>query len=309
MMKYLLVLALLLFTGTDKLTRIAKTNELKKLAKEAFEKGNYESAIKNYEILVDSFDISDDNIMLNLGNAYYQTNDTIKALDSYKSIIAGENKSAKSLAYQQLGVISGKENELKQALDFFKEALRNNPLNEEARYNYELTKKKLKELDQQNQENQDQQDQNQENEENKEDQQNKDQQNQDQNQQDENGENKEGEQNEQEQKQEEGEQNQDQQNQEGEGEESKKEQQPQPQNEEGEEQEEREQAEQQEGEEGDNGEEKATPQSIEQKLQEMNLTPEKAKMILEAMRNGEVQYIQQNKRKPTKRKDSSKPDW
>lgn len=45
------------------------------------------------------------------------------------------------------------------------------------------------------------------------------------------------------------------------------------------------------------------------KLKEMKISPEKAQMILEAMKNNEVQYVQQNKRKATKRKDRSKPDW
>ncbi len=45
------------------------------------------------------------------------------------------------------------------------------------------------------------------------------------------------------------------------------------------------------------------------KLKEMKISPEKAQMILEAMRNNEIQYVQQNKRKATKRKDRSKPDW
>ncbi len=51
------------------------------------------------------------------------------------------------------------------------------------------------------------------------------------------------------------------------------------------------------------------PVSREEKLKELNLTEEKARMILEAMKNNEIQYIQQNKRKPTKKPDSSKPDW
>ena len=51
------------------------------------------------------------------------------------------------------------------------------------------------------------------------------------------------------------------------------------------------------------------PQSRSQKLEELNLTEEKARMILEAMKNNEIQYIQQNKRKPTKKPDSDKPDW
>lgn len=51
------------------------------------------------------------------------------------------------------------------------------------------------------------------------------------------------------------------------------------------------------------------PQSRQEKLEELNLTEEKARMILEAMKNNEIQYIQQNRRKPTKKPDSSKPDW
>jgi hypothetical protein len=51
------------------------------------------------------------------------------------------------------------------------------------------------------------------------------------------------------------------------------------------------------------------PMSRPERLEEMNLTEEKARMILEAMKNNEIQYIQQNKRKPTKRPDSNKPDW
>lgn len=51
------------------------------------------------------------------------------------------------------------------------------------------------------------------------------------------------------------------------------------------------------------------PQSRSEKLEELNLTEEKARMILEAMKNNEIQYIQQNKRKAKKKPDSTKPDW
>jgi hypothetical protein len=39
------------------------------------------------------------------------------------------------------------------------------------------------------------------------------------------------------------------------------------------------------------------------------ISEEKARMILEAMRNQEKQYLQQQKRKSTKPKDRTKPDW
>jgi hypothetical protein len=41
----------------------------------------------------------------------------------------------------------------------------------------------------------------------------------------------------------------------------------------------------------------------------MKISEEKAKLILEAMKNNEVQYIQQNKRKAKKKKNPNKPDW
>ena len=45
--------------------------------------------------------------------------------------------------------------------------------------------------------------------------------------------------------------------------------------------------------------EQQPPQIDPEKLKEMNISEEKARMILEAMRNSEIQYIQQNKRNGT----------
>lgn len=55
--------------------------------------------------------------------------------------------------------------------------------------------------------------------------------------------------------------------------------------------------------------EDADQAQIHQNLQEMNISPEKAQMILDAMKNDEIQYIQQMEREPTRRPDASKPDW
>ncbi len=50
-------------------------------------------------------------------------------------------------------------------------------------------------------------------------------------------------------------------------------------------------------------------ESIEQKLKQINMTKKKAEMILDALNNNEFQYIQQLKRKPSKKLDKNKPDW
>lgn len=61
----------------------------------------------------------------------------------------------------------------------------------------------------------------------------------------------------------------------------------------------------QEGEDQENSD----PPQVHQNLEEMNISPEKAKMILDAMKNNEIQYIQQMERRPTQRPDHNKPDW
>lgn len=52
---------------------------------------------------------------------------------------------------------------------------------------------------------------------------------------------------------------------------------------------------------------KRLPNFDQQKIPQ--ISEEKARMILEAMRNQEKQYLQQQKRKSQKRKDPGKPDW
>ena len=49
--------------------------------------------------------------------------------------------------------------------------------------------------------------------------------------------------------------------------------------------------------------------STREKLQQMNVSEEKAKMILEALRNKEAQYFQQMRKKATEKPKSNKPDW
>jgi len=50
-------------------------------------------------------------------------------------------------------------------------------------------------------------------------------------------------------------------------------------------------------------------QQMKERLQDMNITPEQAAQILDAMNNAELRHIQQNRRKPTKRPERGTPDW
>ncbi|WP_157501509.1 hypothetical protein [Echinicola vietnamensis] len=61
--------------------------------------------------------------------------------------------------------------------------------------------------------------------------------------------------------------------------------------------------------ESDLSEREKAMEALRQKLQQMNISPEQAKQILDAMDNAEMRYIQQTRKKPSKRPDKNLPDW
>ena len=179
-MKTIITLLIInLFTYFD--NNISKINEIKKEAKRNFSEKKYDQAIDKYKYLIDSMNLNDDNVMLNLSHSYLLNGDTLNAIDGYNSLTTSKKNKIKSIAYQQLGVISDKYQKLKESSELFKNSIKSNPENIESKYNYELVMKKIKEQqnqenkEQQNQENKEQQNQEQQNQENKE---NKEQQNQ-----------------------------------------------------------------------------------------------------------------------------------
>ncbi|MCW5912378.1 MAG: hypothetical protein KIT62_15020 [Cyclobacteriaceae bacterium] len=263
-----IVLALVIDPG-----KIGRVNSLKSQAKDAYLKGDFKTAISKYRTLVDSLGVTEDEVRLNLANAYFESKDTANTAMSYQPLTQSHNAKIRSVAHQQLGVLSNRENKYEEALASFKQALKADPANEDARYNYEMVKKKLEEQKKKEQE-QKKNDPNQKEE-------NKDQQDKNKDQQ-------------KDQKDQKDQQKQDQQNKEQQDQQKKEEQK---------------QQEQQQSEEKKEQDKKETPQSVKEKLKQMEMSEEKAQMILEAMKNQEIQYLQQNKRKATKPKDRSKPDW
>jgi len=307
-MKLLFFIATLLSFGSND---IAKINELKTEAQKAYATGNYQEALDIYDLLTDSLNVSSDELLLNKAHAYYHLNDTSNAKYTYQKLVDIDNKKVQSVANQQLGVIADQPGNSKLALNYFKEAIKADPSNEEAKYNYEVLKKKIKEQEKNKDQNQDQKDQ----QDQKEDQENKDEEKE---QESKEGDKKEGDQEEKENEEnkegeEQKEENKDQGEEQKDGDKGEEEE-----KEDGEEKEkdpkegEAKDGEEKEGEAKDKeeeGKESKEPKSTEQKLKELNISPQQAKMILEAMKNQEVQYLQQQRRKPTKKKKSGKPDW
>lgn len=121
----------------------------------------------------------------NLGNAMYKQGKYPEAVQEYEKIIpVVEDKAMLSKLWHNVGDIQLQNKDYAKAVEAFKNSLRNNPMDDETRYNLAFAQKKLQ--DQQNEQNKDdQQNQDQKDEQNK-DEQNKDEQNQDQQNQDQN---------------------------------------------------------------------------------------------------------------------------
>ena len=117
--------------------------------------------------------------MFNLANALLMQQKAQEAMEQYESVSKIEKDKQKlAQIYHNMGVILQSGKQYPQCIEAYKESLRNNPKDDETRYNLALAQKLLMDQ-QQDQQNQDQQQQQQEQKEDKQDQ-NKDQQEQDQ---------------------------------------------------------------------------------------------------------------------------------
>lgn len=114
--------------------------------------------------------------MFNLGNTLAQQNKLQEAMEQYVGATKIEkDKSNLAQVYHNMGVIFQSQKDYAKAVEAYKESLRNNPKDDETRYNLALAQKLLKDQQQNQDQNQDQDKQDQQKEQDKQDQ-NKDQQ-------------------------------------------------------------------------------------------------------------------------------------
>ena len=113
-------------------------------ANEEFEARNYVEAEANYRISESRFP-KKAIASYNLGNTIYSINQPSEAKLSYmKAIEESKSRPEKHKAFHNLGNVFMKEKNYTAAVQAYKNALINNPADEETRYNYALAKKMLK---------------------------------------------------------------------------------------------------------------------------------------------------------------------
>ncbi|WP_266202437.1 aerotolerance protein [Pontibacter kalidii] len=303
------ILLVSLFSGG--ISIITRINQHAEEAAIAYQRKDYIEAIASYNYLLDDLEVDDDLLRLNLAHSYYQAGLLPQATSAYQYLADHPTPHLRALAHLQLGNIHTKQKKYKRALSLYKLALVAEPGNDAARYNFELLKKYLL-LHPEAAEEQQQEAPEQENN---------------------------AEQDQQQQPAEEDLAPQPQKNPDEQGEQQEIDQPAPAQN--GQQQQagsseqqlsdqEREEiageadgdteglqlnnpfdksGQQHRGSSEEVSEEDQQAQMRRARLRQANMSPEKARLLLDAMRNAELQYIQQLPKKPTRQPDPSKPDW
>ncbi|MDC1068351.1 tetratricopeptide repeat protein [Candidatus Kapabacteria bacterium] len=138
-----------------------KENALIRNGNKKFAKENYNSAIKDYG---KSLELNPDNnyAKFNLGNTFYKLDSAEAAQNFYQGMISGESSDLeKSLAYYNYGNSLMKSQKFDKSIEAYKNSLKLNPSDTDAKYNLEYAKKMLQQQQDQDQnqdKNQDQDD-------------------------------------------------------------------------------------------------------------------------------------------------------
>jgi Ca-activated chloride channel homolog len=138
-------LGFLLFIGL--IFSASVLNDARK-ANEAYQRGDYEEAVQLYRMAI-AQNPDDARLYFNLGNALSQlgkTTEAVEAFETYKS--RTENSRDQSLADYNKGRVHTELEQYDEALSYYRDALRKNPYDQDARHNYELALRKQQEQEQ-----------------------------------------------------------------------------------------------------------------------------------------------------------------
>ena len=100
MIFYIILISTIYINNIDEINRLTKEAEL------FFKNKEYVKSIINYDILIDSFEVSDEKIFLNLAHSHFLNGNTTAALENYNYTTITDNNKIKSIALQQIGNIN-----------------------------------------------------------------------------------------------------------------------------------------------------------------------------------------------------------
>jgi tetratricopeptide (TPR) repeat protein len=113
-------------------------------AEKAWQSSNYPEAVRLYREALDAYPARSQAVRYNLGITYLALDSAEKAYLFFQLATEGENATVAALASNQNGLILAGRGEIREALLAFRQALVFDPDLEEARFNYELLRKRLR---------------------------------------------------------------------------------------------------------------------------------------------------------------------
>ena len=124
-------------------------------ANEAYRSGDYETAARLYQQAIEN-DPADARLHFNLGTALArlgQAEESVRAFEKAKGLMGDPEQ--QSMADYNAGTLLSEAEMYDEAIDFFRDALRNNPTDADAKHNYEMSIRKQQQQQEQEQEQQD----------------------------------------------------------------------------------------------------------------------------------------------------------
>ena len=121
-----------------------ETEKIIQSGNEFYKKQQYEQAAAQYNKVI-ATDSSNTTALFNLGNSLYKKNSRNEAIKTYTDLAAKTKEvPIRSDSYYNKGVVLGKQQKLEESIEEYKNALRQNPDNTEARENLQKALQELK---------------------------------------------------------------------------------------------------------------------------------------------------------------------
>ena len=117
-----------------------------------YQEGKFDEARAYYERILRNRE-KDDAARFGLGTSAYQQKDFETAARVFNNVMRTKDKSLQSKALYNIGTLFNEQQKMEESLAFFRKAIESDPLNEDAKVNYELLKRHLLQQQQDQQQN------------------------------------------------------------------------------------------------------------------------------------------------------------